>query len=225
MIKWNPLYTQDGISPLSLPLNELCDWVVTIIFLILTSVTWFYFTLTFNKFSTNLILEHKSIEFAWTGTPIIILSLIASISIKTLYLEEPSTQPPVINLIVTGHQWYWEYYYPDFNINFDRFLTQWEDSNYRNLECDTRTLLPIKTPLRIAVTSADVIHRWSVPSLIIKLDATPGRIISFNHYSNLPGISFGFCAELCGVNHRYIPIALEHTSVLLFKNWLSTIEH
>nr|YP_006234077.1 cytochrome c oxidase subunit II [Trichuris suis]ACY09654.1 cytochrome c oxidase subunit II [Trichuris suis]ALF03908.1 cytochrome c oxidase subunit II [Trichuris suis] len=225
MMKWNPLYTQDSIGPFSLHSNNLCDWVMVMMFLILMAVTWFYFSLMFIKANTNTILEHKSIEFAWTSAPMIILSLMASISMKTLYTEELPNQPPVMNLMITGHQWYWEYYYPDFNINFDSFLAQWENSNYRNLECDTRTLLPVKTPLRIAVTSADVIHSWSVPSLMIKLDATPGRIISFMHYSNLPGMSFGFCAELCGVNHSYMPIALEHTSVLLFKNWLSAMDN
>lgn len=224
MIKWNPLYIQDRINYTIISFANLSDWVITIMMIIIISVIWFYFGIIIRHTTTNKIIDHKSVEFAWTRLPIIILCFIASISIKTLYREEPLNQPPAINLLSTGHQWYWEYYYPDFNINFDSFLSQWETNIYRNIECDNRILLPLNTPLRIAVTSADVIHRWSVPSIGIKLDATPGRIISTTHQSVIPGLSFGFCAELCGVNHRYIPITIEHTSILLFKNWLISQE-
>lgn len=223
MTKWNPLYLQDRISPTINSLTQLSDWVIAIIVIILIAVTWFYFGLNLSSCITNKIIDHKSIEFAWTRSPIVILCVLASISIKTLYAEEPALQTPIINLVITGHQWYWEYYYPDFNIRFDRFLSQWEKSFFRNIECDNRTVLPLKTPLRIAVTSADVIHRWSIPSLGIKLDATPGRIISASHLSYLPGLSYGFCAELCGVNHSYMPITVEYTSMLIFKHWLNLI--
>lgn len=224
MIKWNPLYIQDSINYTIISLASLSDWVIIIIMIIIVSVIWFYLGIIIRRATTNKIIDHKSMEFAWTRLPMVILCFIASISIKTLYREDPSRSSPSINLLTTGHQWYWEYYYPDFNINFDSFLSQWETDLYRNIECDNRILLPLNTPLRIAVTSADVIHRWSVPSIGIKLDATPGRIISTTHQSAIPGLSYGFCAELCGVNHRYIPITIEHTSILLFKNWLLSQE-
>nr|YP_006702460.1 cytochrome c oxidase subunit II [Trichuris discolor]AFK81033.1 cytochrome c oxidase subunit 2 [Trichuris discolor] len=221
MTKWNPFYLQDSVSPTMDSLMLLSDWVMTMMMMILIAVTWFYFGLNLSSSITNKIIDHKSMEFAWTSTPMIILCAMASISMKTLYSEEPPLQTPMMNLVVTGHQWYWEYYYPDFNINFDSFLSQWEKSYFRNIECDNRTVLPLKTPLRIAVTSADVIHSWSMPSLGMKLDATPGRIVSASHLAYLPGLSYGFCAELCGVNHSYMPITLEYTSMLMFKHWLN----
>nr|QXJ80296.1 cytochrome oxidase subunit 2 [Trichuris sp. 2 ARS-2017] len=220
MMKWNPLYIQDSINYTMMSLSKLSDWVMTMMLMIMISVMWFYMGVILNNFITNTIMEHKSIEFMWTSLPLVILCLMASISMKTLYAEEPSNQYPAMNLLSTGHQWYWEYYYPDFNINFDSFLLSWEKDMYRNMECDNRVMLPLYTPIRIAVTSADVIHSWSMPSMGIKLDATPGRVISTAHQSTIPGLSYGFCAELCGVNHSYMPITVEHTSILLFKNWL-----
>nr|AGH27499.1 cytochrome c oxidase subunit 2 [Trichuris sp. GHL-2013] len=220
MTSWNSPYLQDSINLISLKATTLCDWVVTVMLLVLIAVTWFFLGLWYCKTNTNTLTELKSIEMAWTSVPMLILALMASISMKTLYSEEPSTQAPTMNLLVTGHQWYWEYYYPDFGVNFESFLAQWENSNFRNIECDYRTVLPLKTPLRISVTSADVIHSWWLPPLGVKLDATPGRIISMTHSCSIPGVSFGFCAELCGVNHSFMPIAVEHTPILLFKNWL-----
>nr|QRK25856.1 cytochrome c oxidase subunit II [Trichuris sp. TMM5] len=224
MMKWNSPYLQDSINLMGLKTATLCDWVVTMMFLVMIAVSWFFASLTLCKTKTNTLIELKSIEMAWTSLPMVILAFMASISMKTLYTEEPSSQTPTMNLLVTGHQWYWEYYYPDFGVNLDSYLAQWEDSNYRNIECDCRTVLPLKTPLRIAVTSADVIHSWWLPPLGIKLDATPGRIISTIYNCCLPGLSFGFCAELCGANHSYMPIALEHTPILLFKNWITAMK-
>nr|QXJ80348.1 cytochrome oxidase subunit 2 [Trichuris sp. KE396] len=220
MMKWNPLYIQDSMNYTMMSLTNLSDWVMMMMMMILVSVVWFYSGVMTSQVITNKMIDHKSMEFAWTSLPMIILCFMASISMKTLYQEEPSNQFPSMNLLSTGHQWYWEYYYPDFNIAFDSFLSEWESHLHRNIECDNRILLPLNTPLRIAVTSADVIHSWSVPSMGIKLDATPGRIISAYHQSVIPGLSYGFCAELCGVNHSYMPITIEHTSILLFKNWL-----
>ncbi|KRZ01522.1 Cytochrome c oxidase subunit, partial [Trichinella zimbabwensis] len=93
-----------------------------------------------------------------------------------------------------------------------------ESQDFRLLDCDNRVILPTQVPIRISVTSADVIHRWTIPALRIKIDAIPGRINSTTSESILPGIIYGQCSELCGVNHRFIPIAIEFTTVLAFKS-------
>nr|QXJ80322.1 cytochrome oxidase subunit 2 [Trichuris sp. LO613] len=222
MIKWNPLYIQDSVNISMEALTKLSDWIMTMMLMILIGVIWFYLGIIMTKTMTNLIIDHKKIELIWTVIPMMILCFMASISMKTLYAEEPPKQSTPMNLLATGHQWYWEYYYPDFNINFDSFLSEWEENHFRNIECDNRVILPVNTLLRIAVTSSDVIHSWSLPAMGIKMDATPGRIISTSHFSKIPGLTHGFCAELCGVNHSYMPITIEHTSVLLFKNWVKS---
>ena len=82
-------------------------------------------------------------------------------------------------------------------------------SPYRLLDCDHRVLLPSHTPLRVLVTAADVLHSWTVPAIGIKADAVPGRLNQLTLYTDRCGVFFGQCREICGSNHRFIPISLE----------------
>jgi len=62
--------------------------------------------------------------------------------------------------------------------------------------------------LRLIITSSDVLHAWAVPSLGIKMDAVPGRLNQVYTYLLRPGIFYGQCSELCGVNHGFMPIKI-----------------
>jgi len=75
--------------------------------------------------------------------------------------------------------------------------------------------------IRIIVTATDVIHSWTIPSLGVKIDANPGRINQTNLFINRPGIFYGQCSEICGVNHRFIPIVIERISINKFINWIN----
>jgi len=65
-----------------------------------------------------------------------------------------------------------------------------------------------------------VIHSWAVPQLGIKYDAIPGRLITFIIYSNVEGIFYGQCSELCGVNHAFMPICIQAVEIDIFLNWI-----
>jgi len=79
----------------------------------------------------------------------------------------------------------------------------------RLYEVDNRLLLPSREHIRFLITSADVLHSWSVPSLGIKIDACPGRLNQFSVFINRPGVFYGQCSEICGVNHGFMPIVIE----------------
>ena len=64
-------------------------------------------------------------------------------------------------------------------------------------------------PVRILITAADVLHSWTVPTIGIKADAVPGRLNQLIFFSDRAGIYFGQCSEICGSNHRFIPISVE----------------
>lgn len=70
------------------------------------------------------------------------------------------------------------------------------------------------------VSAADVLHAWTIPSLGIKIDATPGRLNQTNFLINQARIFYGQCSEICGANHSFIPIKLESTKIKLFLKWL-----
>jgi cytochrome c oxidase subunit 2 len=123
---------------------------------------------------------------------------------------------------VTGHQWYWSYDYTDFKtIDFDRYIIPLNDlknGEIRLLEVDNNLVVPFNSENRFIIRRADVLHSWTIPVIGIKIDANPGRLnmVIFNSFNR--GIFYGQCREICGANHRFIPICLEATSILNFKN-------
>lgn len=153
------------------------------------------------------------LEFIWTLFPIIILTLIAIPSFILLYSMDEIVEP-AITLKVIGHQWYWEY---DNNTiwgdiqNYESWIIPTSDlelGDLRLLEVDTAPKLPIKTHIRILVTSADVLHAWTIPSIGVKIDAVPGRLNQGTAFFHTTGIHYGQCSEICGVNHGFMPIKL-----------------
>lgn len=104
----------------------------------------------------------------------------------------------------------------------DSNLIEAKDPKFlRLLSTDQCLVIPSKTPIRVLVTSADVIHSWAVPSYGVKMDAVPGRINQQLLNIPLTGTSWGQCSELCGVNHAFMPIEIK---VLSLGDFLFYIE-
>ncbi len=82
-------------------------------------------------------------------------------------------------------------------------------------------MVPIHKKIRFLVTSNDVIHSWWVPALGIKRDAIPGFIYEAWATIDTPGIYRGQCAELCGVNHGFMPIVVEAKTQEDFDQWVA----
>lgn len=91
------------------------------------------------------------------------------------------------------------------------------------MDVDNRIVVPFNSQIRLLVTSADVIHSWTIPSLGVKIDATPGRLNQVGFSTNRSGLFYGQCSEICGANHRFIPIVLERISPNYFIKWISSI--
>jgi len=64
-------------------------------------------------------------------------------------------------------------------------------------------------PCHFLVTSADVIHSFRVPDACMKVDAIPGRVKEYIYFPDRMGILTGYCTELCGAGHAYMPVVLE----------------
>lgn len=173
-------------------------------------------------------LESQELELFWTIVPRFILIFIGLPSIRLLYLLD-EVYKPSITLKTIGHQWYWSYEYSDFNnIEFDAYIIPSSEINiesFRLLDVDNRTVVPFNSQVRILITAADVLHSWTVPRIGVKADATPGRLNQVNFYVNRPGLYFGQCREICGANHRFIPIVLERISPKSFINWVKTFSN
>lgn len=149
---------------------------------------------------------------------------IALPSLRLIYILDEINNP-AITVKIIGHQWYWSYEYSDFkNLEFDSYIiptTEINNFNFRLLDVDNRIITPFKTQVRILVSSTDVIHSWTIPSLGVKIDASPGRLNQSTFYINRSGLFYGQCSEICGANHRFIPIVIESISPSFFIKWIN----
>lgn len=225
MATWAYTGLQDRASPMMEQLIFFHDHAMVILILITTFVGYIIATLFFNLYINRFLLENQSIEVVWTITPAFILIFIAIPSLRLLYLLDEINNP-VVTLKAIGHQWYWRYEYSDFlQLEFDSYIlptNELTESRFRLLDVDNRTVLPINAQVRVLVRAADVIHSWTVPALGVKADAIPGRLNQLSLTVNRPGLFYGQCSEICGANHRFIPIVIERVKVDSFLNWISS---
>lgn len=228
MATWNNISTQDRSSPLIEQLIFFHDHTLIILVIITTLVVCLITRLFFNKFNHRYLLEGQTIEVIWTILPAVTLIFIALPSLRLLYILDEINNP-LISIKTIGHQWYWSYEYSDFkNVEFDSYIiptTELKSFNFRLLDVDNRIALPFNSQVRIIVTAADVLHSWTIPSLGIKIDATPGRLNQTRFLANRPGLIYGQCSEICGANHRFIPIVIERISTNRFIKWITKINN
>nr|YP_010353844.1 cytochrome c oxidase subunit II [Tabanus chrysurus]UOF75841.1 cytochrome c oxidase subunit 2 [Tabanus chrysurus] len=224
MSTWANLGLQDSTSPLMEQLTFFHDHALLILIMITILVGYLMFMLFFNSYTNRFLLHGQTIEVIWTILPAIVLLFIAFPSLRLLYLLDEINEP-IITLKTIGHQWYWSYEYSDFlNIEFDSYMIPTNElttDGFRLLDVDNRIVLPTNSQIRILITAADVIHSWTVPTLGVKVDGTPGRLNQTNFMINRPGLFFGQCSEICGANHSFMPIVIESIPVNHFIKWIS----
>ena len=176
------------------------------------------------------VVHGTTIEIVWTTLPAVILIVVAIPSFALLYSIDEVVDP-AITIKVIGHQWYWSYEFSDYVsatqeeiVNFDSYMVPRDDlelGQLRLLEVDNRVILPVNTHIRVLVTAADVLHRWAVPSLGIKMDACPGRLNQTSTFINREGVFFGQCSEICGAAHSGMPIVVESVRLQKYIAWIS----
>jgi len=219
---WLALSFQDRISPSIEHILFFHDHAIIILILITILTLHLVGSLILRKKFNKFVIEGQEIETIWTILPALLLIFIALPSLKTLYLIE-DTKTPRITVKTTGHQWYWSYEYSSLNqLETDNFI---ENSNrIRLLKTNELLILPAGILIRSLVTSADVIHSWTIPSMGTKVDALPGRLNQIFLFSKRIGLYTGQCSEICGTNHSFMPILtlVSTPKVFIQKiNWLS----
>ena len=167
------------------------------------------------------------LEILWTIVPILILVVIAVPSFRLLYYGDKA-QDAAMTVKVTGHQWYWQYEYPDQgNVSVDsRMLAEADRAKLkpnqpRMLAVDEEMVIPSKTVIRVIGTAADSMHGWTVWGFGIKKTVIPGRLNE--GWIEVPeeGIYFGQCSQICGQDHSYMPIAVKVVPKADFDAWVA----
>nr|YP_010235823.1 cytochrome c oxidase subunit II [Youtuus erythrus]QTD82441.1 cytochrome c oxidase subunit 2 [Youtuus erythrus] len=221
MTTWMKMNFMNSASPIMEQLIMFHDYTMIIIISILSMVMMMMIMLKFNKFKTRNILENQNLETLWTIIPTIMLVFIAMPSLKILYIMEEMINPS-ITIKVLGHQWYWTYEYSDKKkMEIESYMINKTKKNeFRLLEVSNRMIIPFMTQTRMIISSSDVIHSWTIQPLGIKMDAIPGRLNQTSIMMKKPGIFFGQCSEICGMNHSFMPISLESINMKFFIKWM-----
>ena len=168
--------------------------------------------------------HHTGLEIAWSVIPVLILVVMAIPSFRLIYYLD-RTPNPDMTIKVTGHQWYWEYSYPDDgNVNVESRVIADEDlkpGDLRLLSVDNQLVIPAGKKIRVLTNSADVIHSFFIPSLGAQRYAIPGRTIEMWLEADKPGVYYGECNQICGQNHSRMPIAIHAVTDAEFKSWVT----
>ncbi len=164
------------------------------------------------------------LEVAWTVIPVLILVVIAVPSFRLLYYMD-RTHEPDLTVKVTGFQWAWEYEYLDADgLKFESYMLPpdqaVEEGKIRLLDVDEELVLPVGKNIRLLTTSRDVIHSFFVPSLGVQKYNIPGRVLETWVRIDRPGVYYGQCNQICGVNHAFMPIAVRAVPEAEFAAWL-----
>jgi cytochrome c oxidase subunit II len=164
------------------------------------------------------------IELLWTVIPVLILVIIAIPSFKLMYYMD-RTQKADMTIKVTGHQWYWQYEYPDYkDVGFDSNIIpedQIKPGQKRLLDVDNPLIVPVGANVRVLIAGSDVMHSWFVPSFGVQMYAVVGRLNETWFNVEKEGTYYGQCNQICGINHAFMPIVVQAVSKDNFAKWIA----
>lgn len=147
---------------------------------------------------------HTLMEIGWTLAPAVILIMIAVPTIRSVWiLDQPSPDPDALELEVIGHQWWWEFRYPEFDIVTANELH-----------------VPVGRTVNVSLESADVIHSFWFPRAAGKRDVVPGRRNELWFKQDSTGVFPGACAEFCGESHALMKMEMVVEEAQDFDAWV-----
>lgn len=164
-------------------------------------------------------------SWSWIAVPILVLGVdfaIAGSAKRVLASLWNVPHGDMLDVKITGHQWWWEFDYLADGVKVEsRFTPQEQAGDLYLRDVDNRLVLPTHTPIRFLHTSADVLHAFWVPELGFKKDAIPGYVTETWTTIEKEGVFRGQCAELCGTWHARMPLVVEAVSPERFDAWLA----
>jgi cytochrome c oxidase subunit 2 len=126
---------------------------------------------------------HTRLEITWTVAPFVLLAVLLVLELPLIF-GDVRAQPDHLAVVATGHQFWWEFEYPD-----------------RGVLTSNELHIPVGVPVRVQLRSADVIHALWVPRLNGKIDMVPGQTNDLWLQADAPDVYLGQCSELCGIQH------------------------
>jgi cytochrome c oxidase subunit 2 len=145
---------------------------------------------------------HRILEITWILIPVMLVTGMFILTVRAMARIDAPLQPDrVPDLVVTGHQWWWEARYPNGAV------------------AETEIHIPVSRRLLVRIESADVIHDFWVPQLARKMDAVPGRPSYIWLEADAPGTYQGVCSEFCGAQHAWMHFFVIAESEAEYSVW------
>jgi len=142
------------------------------------------------------------VEIIWTVIPALIVGVLFFLTVKTMLAVDPPKGDRKPDIVIIGHQWWWELYYPNSGV-----LTANE------------LHIPVGEKWLARLESVDVIHDFWVPELFRKIDLVPGHPNHIWLVAGKPGTFLGTCAEFCGAQHANMRIRVIAETREEFEAW------
>lgn len=146
---------------------------------------------------------NTKLEIIWTLIPIVILIIVGVPTVQAAFYVWTPPANPDVNIQAVGHQWWFEFQYPG-----EKFVTANE------------MYIPVGKPVKIGLTSADVIHSFSIPKLAGRMDMIPNRQNELWLQADEEGTYYAQCTELCGVSHAYMQFRVVALSPEKYAAWV-----
>ena len=207
----DPQTVLDPDGPISRQLDRLWDpvFLIAAIMFFLVEGLVIYVSLRFRAKSDDdapvQVHGNTTLELGWTILPALLLVVIGFFTVSTLVDLDRKPTGDVLNVQVTGHQWWWQYDYGEYKVTTANELH-----------------IPVRRPVLITLQSADVIHSWWSPALTGKIDAVPGRTNHLKLEAEKPGKTYlGQCTEYCGLSHANMRIRVITHTEADFARWIA----
>lgn len=155
---------------------------------------------------TSPVKGNHALEFAWSFIPGVFLLVFFVMGFRT-YMDMQVAPVDSMNIRVTGQKWNWSYEYPELGIT---------------MSGDDGLVVPAMTPVRLTITSVDVLHSFFVPDFRTKKDAVPNRYSTIWFEAMAPGEHPVYCAEYCGDGHSRMASKVTVLEPAKFKEWVAS---
>lgn len=203
---WFPMFAPrsgyaQSITTLSYGVLLVCLFILLLVAGLVSYATW-KFRERPGQPTPKPIYGNWKLEMLYTVGFVVILSVISYFSVEAMFKADPPTKA-ANNLLIVGHQWWWEVRYPDTGI-----ITANEIH------------VPVGKPERVGFKSADVIHDFWVPQLGRKMDVIPGVENRTWFAADAPGTYYGRCAEYCGQEHAWMRIRVIAQEPADYARWV-----
>ncbi|WP_426111971.1 cytochrome c oxidase subunit II [Massilia sp. PWRC2] len=235
------LNLQPPVTRIAAEINNLHTWMMVVCLAIFVAVfgVMFYSIIKHRRsvgHKAATFHESTAVELAWTIVPFLIVIVMALPATKTVVAMKDTSNAD-LTIKVTGMQWKWGYDYlkgegegisflanlatPRSQIGAPGVAPTAARGEFYLMETDNEVVVPVNKKIRLVLTANDVIHSWSIPAFGVKQDAIPGFVRDTWFRADALGTYRGYCSELCGKEHAFMPIVVKVVSDADYSAWVA----